>query len=220
MRYLVPMDFITPETWGSAIYLWIVPIVLGDAIFPPIPSEMVVITGGALAADGHANFWLVLFLAAFASWLGDMAVFMLFKRRISHVLDRWSWGRRIHRGIHEAIAKAGRSSTYGAIIGARFIPGGRLATSSAAGIANVSARGFSLCAGLGAVLWAVWQVGLGYFTGSTTKLPFWASSLIGVGLGLVIGVVVGLIVTRRRGSRSPVDEPYDADKPDDVPQPE
>jgi membrane-associated protein len=216
VRYLVAMDITAPETWGSAIYLWIVPIVLGDAIFPPIPSEMVVITGGALAADGHANFWLILFLAAFASWLGDMAVFALFRRRISHVLDRWSWGRRVHRGIHQAIAKAGRSSTYGAIIGARFIPGGRLATSSASGIANVSVRGFSLCAGLGAVLWAVWQVGLGYFTGSTTKLPFWASSLIGVGVGLVIGVVVGLIVTRRRGSRSPVDEPYDGD----VPQPE
>jgi membrane-associated protein len=56
-------------------------------------------------------------------------------------------------------------------------------------------------------LWAAWMVGLGYFTGSATKLPFWASSLIGVALGLVIGVVVGIIVTRRRGSRSPVDEP-------------
>src|SRR4029453_2893094 len=210
------MDFIAPETWGSAIYLWIVPMVLGDAIFPPIPSELVVITGGALAADGHANFWLILLLAAFASWVGGMAEYFLFKGRVSHVLDRWAWGRKVHRGIHEAIAKAGRSSTYGAIIGARFVPGGRLATSSAAGIANVSVRGFSLCAGLGAVLWAVWQVGLGYFTGSATKLPFWASSLIGVGVGLVIGVVVGLIVTRRRGSRSPVDEPFDGD----VPQPE
>jgi membrane-associated protein len=38
-------------------------------------------------------------------------------------------------------------------------------------------------------------------------LPFWASSLIGVALGLVIGAVVGIIVTRRRGNRSPVEEP-------------
>ena len=30
------------------------------------------------------------------------------------------------------------------------------------------------------------------------------------GLGLVIGVVVGVIVTRRRGTRSPVDEPVQA----------
>jgi hypothetical protein len=30
------MDITAPETWGSAIYLWIVPIVVGDAIFPPI----------------------------------------------------------------------------------------------------------------------------------------------------------------------------------------
>ena len=91
-----------------------------------------------------------------ASWLGDVVVFQLFKRRLSHVLDRWRWGRKFHRGIHAAIAKAGRSSTYGGIIGVRFIPGGRLAMSAAAGIANVSTRGFSLCAALGAILWASW----------------------------------------------------------------
>lgn len=201
------MDFGNADSWGAAIYFWIIPVVLGDAIFPPIPSEMVVITAGALSADGRANVFLVGALSAVASWIGDMVVFQLFKRRLSHVLDRWRWGRKVHHGIHEAIAKAGRSSTYGTIIGARFIPGGRLATSAAAGIADVSVRGFSLCAGLGAILWACWLVGLGYFTGSATKLPFWASSLIGVVLGLAIGVVVGIIATRRRGTRSPVDEP-------------
>ncbi|MFF2346533.1 DedA family protein [Pseudarthrobacter sp. NPDC058119] len=202
------MDFGSVDSWGAALYFWVIPVVVGDAIFPPIPSEMLVITGGALSAEGRANVFLVLVLAAVASWLGDMVVFNLFRRRLSHVLDRWRWGRRVHSGIHAALAKAGRSSTYGTIIGARFIPGGRLATAAASGVANVSVRGFSLCAGLGAVLWACWLVGLGYFTGSTTRLPFWASSLIGVAVGLVIGAVVGILVTRRRGDRSPVeDEP-------------
>lgn len=210
MGYLVPMDLANADTWGSAIYFWIIPVVLGDAIFPPLPSEMVVITAGALSADGRANVFLVAILAALASWLGDIMVFQLFKRRLSHVLDRWSWGRNFHSGVHLAIAKAGRSSTYGAIIGIRFIPGGRLATTAAAGIANVSTRGFSFCAALGGTLWAVWSVGLGYVTGSATRLPFWASSLIGVGLGLVIGAVVGVIVTRRRGNRSPVVDPGSA----------
>lgn len=200
------MDFGSVDSWGTALYFWVIPVVIGDAIFPPIPSEMLVITGGALSADGRANVFLVLVLAAVASWLGDMVVFHLFRRRLSHVLDRWKWGRRVHSGIHAALAKASRSSTYGTIIGARFIPGGRLATSAASGVANVSVRGFSLCAALGAVLWACWLVGLGYFTGSTTKLPFWASSLIGVAVGLVIGAVVGILVTRRRGDRSPVEE--------------
>lgn len=199
------MDLGNADSWGAAIYLWIFPIVVGDAIFPPIPSEMLVITGGALSAEGRANGFLVALLAALASWLGDLMVFQLFKRRLSHVLDRWKWGRTFHAGVHAAIARAGRSSTYGAIIGVRFIPGGRLATTAAAGIANVSTRGFSLCAALGGVLWAIWSVALGYFTGSATRLPFWASSLIGVGVGLVIGATVGVIVTRRRGSRSPVD---------------
>ncbi|MDQ0209497.1 DedA family protein [Arthrobacter bambusae] len=201
------MDITTAEGWGAAIYVWIIPMVVGNAILPPIPSGMLVITGGALAAEGRVNPWLLGLLAAGASWLGDILVFQLFKRRLGHVLDRWSWGRKVHRGIHQAIANAGRSSTYGGIIGGRFILGGRLAASAAAGIADVSSRGFSLCAGLGGLLWVAWQIGLGYFAGSTTKLPFWASSLIGVGVGLLIGIVVGVLVTRRRGDRSPVDEP-------------
>jgi membrane-associated protein len=201
------MDLGNADSLGEAIYFWIFPTVLGDAIFPPVPSEMLVITGGALAAEGRANAVVVVILAALASWLGDFLVFQLFKRRLSHVLDRWKWGRAFHAAVHRAIARAGRSSTYGAIIGVRFIPGGRLATTAAAGIANVSTRGFSLCAALGGTLWAIWSVGLGYFTGSATKLPFWGSSLIGVGAGLVIGAGVGVIVTRRRGSRSPVDDP-------------
>ncbi|MEE2522533.1 VTT domain-containing protein [Pseudarthrobacter sp. J75] len=201
------MDLGSIDLWGAAIYFWIIPAVLGDAIFPPMPSEMVVITGGALSAEGRANVFLVVALAALASWIGDVVVFQLFKRRLSHLLDRWKWGRKLHSGIHQAIAKAGRSSTYGTIIGARFIPGGRLATSAAAGIGEVTTRGFSLCAGLGAVLWACWLTGLGFVTGSTTGLPFWASSLIGVAVGLVVGAAVGIIVTRRRGTRSPVDQP-------------
>jgi membrane protein DedA with SNARE-associated domain len=201
------MDITSMDGWGAAIYAWIIPMVVGDAFFPPIPSEMLVITGGALAAEGRVNPWLVGLLAAVGSWVGDLLVFQLFKRRLSHILDRWAWGRKVHQGIHRAIARAGRSSTYGAIIGARFIPAGRLAASAASGIAEVSSRGFSLCAGLGGLLWATWQTGLGYFAGSTTGLPFWASSLVGIVVGLLIGVVVGVIVTRRRGDRSPVDEP-------------
>ena len=198
------MDLGNVDGWGAALYFWIIPIVMSDAIFPPVPSEMVVITGGALAVDGRANAFLVVLLAAGASWLGDMLVFQLFKRRLSHVLDRWRWGRTFHQGVHTAIGKAGRSSTYGAIIGVRFIPGGRLATTAAAGIANVSTRGFSLCAAVGGTLWAVWSVGLGYVTGAATGLPFWASSLIGVGVGVMIGAVIGIVVTRRRGGSSPV----------------
>lgn len=207
MRYLVAMDFSSADSWGAAIYFWIIPVVLSDAIFPLVPSELVVITAGALSADGRANVFLVVALSSVASWLGDMVVFQLFRRRLSHLLDRWKWGRRLHTGIHAAVAKAGRSSTYGTIIGARFIPAGRLATSAAAGIGDVSVRAFSACAGIGAALWACWLVGLGYFTGSATRLPFWASSLIGVVLGLVIGAAVGVIVARRRGAATALEEP-------------
>ncbi len=130
-------------------------------------------------------------LAALGSWLATM-VFQLFKRRLSHVLDRWSWGRKFHSAVHLPSPRPAARTTYGAIIGIRFTP------FTPAGspppprrIANVSTRGFSFCAAVGGVLWAAWSVGLGYVTGSATRLPFWASSLIGVGLGLAIGAAVG-----------------------------
>ena len=119
------MDITTAEGWGAAIYMWIIPMVVGDAIFPPIPSEMLVITGGALAAEGRANLWLVGLMAAVASWLGDIIVFQLFKRRLGHILDRGPGAAgsiRAYTGPSPGPGAPPRT----AIIGARFIPGGGL----------------------------------------------------------------------------------------------
>ncbi|MDP5226587.1 MULTISPECIES: VTT domain-containing protein [Arthrobacter] len=196
------MDFGDLTTWSTALYWWIVPLVMADTVFPPTPSEMLVVTSGSLAAEGHASLPLALGLAALGSFLGDMAVFLLFKRRLAHLMDRWRFTARLHAGIHRALERAGRTPTYGAIIGLRFLPGGRLALTAGSGIAEISTRSFAACSAAGSLLWASWMVGLGYVTGQTTHLPFWVSSLLGLAAGLLVGTVLGLIVTRRR-RRSP-----------------
>lgn len=192
------MDFSDPSTWSTALYWWIVPLVMADTVFPPLPSEALVVAAGALAAEGHCSLPLALALATLGSFLGELAVFLLFKRRLAHLMDRWSLTSKIHAGIHRALERAGRTPTYGVIIGLRFLPGGRLALSAGSGIAEVSTRSFIACSLLGSFLWAAWSIGLGYVTGHTTRLPFWASSLLGLAVGVVVGGVLGLIVTRRR----------------------
>ncbi|MFK0073766.1 DedA family protein [Arthrobacter woluwensis] len=192
------MDFSDPTTWSTALYWWIVPLVMADTVFPPLPSEALVVAAGALAAEGHCSLPLALALAALGSFLGELAVFLLFKRRLAHLMDRWSLTSKIHAGIRRALERAGRTPTYGVIIGLRFLPGGRLVLSAGSGIADIPTRTFVACSLLGSVLWATWTVGLGYVTGQTTRLPFWVSSLLGLAVGVLVGAVLGLVVTRRR----------------------
>ncbi|MCY0905588.1 DedA family protein [Arthrobacter sp. H14-L1] len=214
------MDLLSAGDWAFALYPIMAAAVALDAAIPPIPSEAMVIAAGSLSARGDAILPLALAAAVLGSILGDLLVYSLFKRRLTHVLDRFQWGRMVHKGIRKAAAKGGRSSTAAAMVAGRFIPAGRTATMAAAGIANVSTLRVCRASALGSVIWACWMVGLGYLTGRNTSLPFWANSLIGVGVGLAIGVLMaGMIALRRRQWKyrravGPMDT--SAAEPDDV----
>ncbi|MBT1003511.1 VTT domain-containing protein [Paenarthrobacter sp. DKR-5] len=196
------MDPASFQGWGPALYLLMALMVVGDAAVPPIPSEVMVVTSGAMSVTGHLNLALSLTATIAGSLTGDAMVFLLFKRRLNHLLDRWAWGRKVHRGLHAAVLKAGPGSRYAALVAGRFLPAGRTATLAAAGMADAPTRPVLLCCAAGSVLWALWLTGLGYVTGAATNLPFWASSLIGIGVGLVAGAAVTLtLALRRRAAR-------------------
>ena len=70
---------------------------------------------------------------------------------------------------------------------------------AAAGIAGIPWRPFLALSGGGSAVWSVYMVGLGWFTGGATGLPFWASALVGMALGTLAGLVIaGVIAVRRR----------------------
>lgn len=184
-------------TWHPAFYFLIIPLVVLDAAVPAVPSEIFVVTTGALAASGHAHLPIAIPVVALGAWLGDSMVYYLFKRKLSRFLDRFHWGRWLHRATLKACHKGGSSSTYAAIIAGRFIPAGRTATMAAAGMAHVPTRGFLLASAIGSLMWAGWLVGLGFLTGAATDLPWWASAVIGVGVGLTVGAVIAGVISLR-----------------------
>src|SRR4051794_19645645 len=98
-----------------------------DGLVPMVPGEGAVLTASVLAADGHLSFALVL-LSAFAGALaGDnasYAVGRLFGRRAVQRLNRRERTERQVAWARELIRRRGRPM----IIIARFIPGGRTAT--------------------------------------------------------------------------------------------
>ncbi|WP_434617302.1 DedA family protein [Arthrobacter sp. A5] len=192
------MDLLSAGDWAFALYPIMAAAVALDAAVPPIPSEVMVVTSGSLSANGQVILPLALAAAVTGSMLGDLVVYGLFKRRLTHVLDRFRWGRSVHKGIRRAAARGGRSSTAAAMVAGRFIPAGRTATMAAAGIANVPTVRVLRASALGSVVWACWMVGLGYLTGRNTSLPFWANSLIGVGVGIGVGVLMAAVIGLRR----------------------
>ncbi|GGC90242.1 membrane protein [Tersicoccus solisilvae] len=173
-----------------------------DAFIPPLPAEILTITAGAMSAHRDADPLLTWIAAFLGCWIGDLAVYLLFRRELTGLLVRWRWGRAVRRQLDAAIARAGRSATDAALIAVRFLPGGRTASMAAAGISRVPGRRVVVLDGVGSALWAVWTVGLGFVTGTAVDLPVWAGSLIGSGIGLISGTVIaGVLAWRSRRAR-------------------
>lgn len=208
------------DPWWPVFHLLTFVVVVCDVFAPVLPSEFLVIASGTMSSEGTLLLPVSLFTATAGSMLGDIALYLLFRNRLTHWLDRYRWGRAVHRGIRNAVEKAGTSPTYAGLVALRFIPGGRTAGVAAAGIAELPLKPFIGLTALGGFLWSCWLVGLGYATGATTGLPLWVSALLGMAVGTLVGLVIAAFIAfkHRWGSKTP-DEHADsthAPKTDDA----
>lgn len=109
-------------------------------------------------------------------------------------------GRAVHRGIRRVLATAGPASSLAGLFVLRFVSGGRTASMAAAGVAGLRWRPFLWLSGTGSLTWSGYLVGLGWATGSTTGLPWWASAVVGLVFGTLLGLAVAAAIAwKRRG---------------------
>ncbi|MGF9663900.1 VTT domain-containing protein [Arthrobacter crystallopoietes] len=186
--------------WQWLYYPMTLVLVIADAPVPASPSEVLVIGGGPLLAHGELLLPLVVLTAFAGSFGGDALLFLLFRGGLNAWLNRWRWGRLVDRGVTAALQKAGESSTYAAIVAARFIPGGRTASVAAAGLAEVPLKPFLISSASGSAIWAVWMTGLGLASGLATDLPLWANVALGTLVGILVGMVLAAVIRLRRRS--------------------
>lgn len=186
------------EEWD----IWFLPLqalaVALTAFIPPFPSEVVVIASGAMAADQILPIFWVAAATVIGCLVGDVGVYVLFRHRLIRVLYRWRWGRRLHRTVLRATLRAGGTNTWIGLLLIRWVPGGRAASMVTAGMVRLRWSRLAPLAVLGAVIWGLWLVGLGYVTGSTTGLSLVANTLIGLTVGTLIGLALAFMTTRRR----------------------
>lgn len=190
------MDLVTAVMASPWLYVVVAAVVAIDSVFPVVPGEAAVITAGAYAMVQDSPHALILLLVTgIGAVAGDITAHHV--GRGAGPVTRWL--RRSHAG--DALlswARTGLEKRGGMlIIGARFIPGGRTATSIASGMIRYPRPLFAGFALLAATAWALYNVGIGMAGG----LLFRERPLLGVVLGIALALVLSWLIERIRSGR-------------------
>lgn len=137
---------------------------LESSLFP-VPSELVMIPAGYLAARGDLNPWLATLAGAGGSLIGASANYLLGRYVGRAFLLRYGRYLLINEAkYHEAEALFCRNAEVATFIG-RFIPVVRHLISLPAGVFGMRLLPFALLTATGSALWCGFLVALGYFFG-------------------------------------------------------
>ena len=184
-------SLISGSPWTYAIVLGLAAL---DAIFPFFPSETAAIAAGVVAGAGDLSILFVVMAAAAGAFIGDNSSYGVGRtagQRFTQPLFRGEKGRARRRWAERTLDTRGGYL----IVTARFIPGGRTATTLTAGLTRMRWTRFVSYAALAAVLWASFAAGLGYLGGKA----FEERPLLGLGAALTVAaaITIGVELARR-----------------------
>jgi membrane protein DedA with SNARE-associated domain len=191
------------EEWVSSdwSYLVIFAVALIDAFFPLVPSETVVITGGVLAGAGDLSLPLVILCASSGAIAGDNVSYGLGHFLGERTVKRVFKGEKSHAAFTWAEHQLDQRGTY-LIVVARFIPGGRTATTFSAGyVRTFPYRRFIAADVLAGLIWGTYAACLGYFGGKTFEEQPWKGLIVAFVVAIAIAGAVELVRYRRERRR-------------------
>jgi len=153
--------------WG---YLGIFLLMAVESSFIPFPSEIVLIPAGYLAAEGDMTLGMIMASSLGGSILGAFINYYLAFFLGRRILQKYGKYFFIKESALEKMdryfEKHGHISTF---VG-RLIPGIRQLISIPAGLARMNLATFSLYTALGAGIWSLILILLGYFIGANQDL--------------------------------------------------
>jgi membrane-associated protein len=166
-------------------YLILFGLCAGDAILPALPSESAVILAGVLSVVGDLTLAWVVAVAAAGAFVGDNASYAI-GRFVGHpVRERFFDGERGKKAIEWARTQLDRRGGTLVLV-ARFVPGGRTATTFTCGLTHFSWPTFAAFSFLAAVGWALYGALLGYFGGRMFEERPWLALLIALGIAFTV----------------------------------
>jgi membrane-associated protein len=192
-----PMYWIGPGgVFAAAVLPGILLIVFIETglLFPILPGDTLLFTGGMLAAGGTLNIWTLVIAVAIAAIAGDQTAYFI-GRRIGPALFKKEDSRFFKKHYvtesHEFFDKHGPFT----IILARFVPVVRTFTPVIAGVSKMRYPVFLGFDIVGGILWGGGVTLLGYFLGN---VPFVKSHLELMILGIAVLSLLPAIISAGR----------------------
>lgn len=189
-------DLIMQAIASPWLYLVLFAVTIVDGFFPPVPSETVLVAAAAVAAStGEGNLLLLGAVAAIGAAIGDNVAFLIGRGLGT---TRFAWMRRPRVAAafaHAQHALDRRSATL--ILGARYIPVGRVAVNMSAGALDFPWRRFLPLSLIAGISWSVFSLVIGLLAGAWIK----DQPLLSAGLGIVIALIIGLVIDRIAAAR-------------------
>ena len=191
------LELVSSSPWTYAAILGIAAL---DAVLPLVPSETAVISAGVLAGAGDLQLGLVIAAGAAGAYAGDSIAYLLGRsadERFKRTLFRGDKGARRQAWAERTLERHGGPL----IFGARFVPGGRTATTVSAGVLRMRWARFAAFAAMAALGWASYAALMGYLGGRAFEdNPLWGL-LVGFGLAALTFLIVEVVRRSRARSR-------------------
>ncbi|MCK2021548.1 VTT domain-containing protein [Microbacterium sp. kSW2-24] len=189
------MDVINDLILQAVASPWLVLVLFAvtvlDGFFPPVPSETVLVAAAAASVSGGGtNLLLLGVVAALGAALGDNIAFLIGRRLGT---SRAGWMRRPR--VRAAFAHAERAletRSAALILGARYIPVGRVAVNMTAGALRFPWRRFLPLSLVAGASWSALSLAIGLLAGSWIK----DQPLLSAGVGIVIALLIGIVIDR------------------------
>ena len=171
-------------------YLALFAAVGGDAVLPVIPAEPMVIAAAVLAAQGNLIIVAVVLAAVLGAFGGDHVSYFLgrrFGQRAARRISRGEKGARRLEWAERTLERRGATL----LVVARFIPGGRTATTFTAGFVETFPwRRFLFFDAIAGAIWGTYTVLLGYFGGRSFHEEPWKGLLLAFGIALAVTAAI------------------------------
>jgi membrane protein DedA with SNARE-associated domain len=165
-----------------------------ENVFPPSPSDVLLVVGGTLIGTGAINFILALAFATIGSITGFMLMFYIGSTVDKKVIHSGRF-KYIPLNTIEKVETWFRKYGYFVIVANRFMPGTRAVISFFAGISNLEPKKTIILCFISALLWNAILLYLGYIFGDNVeKVDEYLSTYSNIVIAITAVVILFFIV--------------------------
>ena len=181
-------------------YFGITLLMLVEAVFPPIPSELIIPFAGFSVSQGRLDFVLVILAATAGSLLGAVPWYLVGRlfglERVKWLADKIGRWFAFNADEIDYAAKIFKRWGGGIVLLGRLFPILRTLISVPAGLARMSPLSFALFSAVGMLIWNTVLVSAGYLLHEHYHLvEAWIDPLTYVVLGLVVAIYLFRLIT-------------------------